>query len=63
MKRNKMLRLKIRYVKFLLKIYALIKSILPKFSIKLKRHIEKTSLHISQNIHDVVNQNNIHEKQ
>lgn len=57
LKKNKTLRLKIRYIKLLLKIYALMKNILPKISNKLKKHIEKISLDTGKNVYDIVSKN------
>lgn len=51
-----------KYIKFLLKIYSLVKNILPKVSIKLKKHIEKVSLETSKNVYDLIDKNNIKNK-
>lgn len=58
MKKNKVLRFKMVYLKFLLKIYSVSKKLLPKFSEILKKHIEKISLINGLKIYDIVKENN-----
>lgn len=54
MKKNKRLRIKLFYTKILLKIYVLIRKILPNIAYILKRHIEKISLQNSKDIYNII---------
>lgn len=58
MKKNKFLRFKMIYLKFLLKLYSISKKVLPKFSDVLKKHIKKISLINGNKIYDIVKENN-----
>lgn len=54
---NIIIKLRLLYVKKLLKVYSCSKDILPKFSNKLKRHIEKVSLKNSNLIYNKISKN------
>ncbi|MBU3146913.1 hypothetical protein [Clostridium sp. CF012] len=57
MKKYKLQKLKLNYVKFMLKIYKIIMIMFPKISEKLKLYIEKTSLKRIKEVNKIISNN------
>lgn len=58
MKGNKILRIKMLYIKALLKLYKFTKNTLPVISKALRKHIEKSSLKDNKKIYNIISNNN-----
>jgi hypothetical protein len=58
MKGNKILRIKMLYIKALLKLYKFTKNTFPVISKALRKHIEKSSLKNNKKIYNIISNNN-----
>lgn len=57
MKNDKLLKIRLLYIKLILKVYKLIKNILPGISNILRKHIEKISLKNSKELYNLILKN------